>query len=44
VDPARLYPCTDCGLVPRSRQAAGAKMAALVEGTRMVRRELDRQS
>jgi len=44
VDPARLYPCTDCGLVPRSRLAARAKMAALVEGTRLVRRELGAQA
>ena len=40
VDPARLYPCTDCGLVPRTRAAARGKLAALVEGTRIVRREL----
>ncbi len=40
VDPGRLFPCTDCGLVPRSRQAARGKLRALVEGTRLVRREL----
>jgi len=40
VDPARLYPCTDCGLGPRTRAAARGKLAALVEGTRIVRREL----
>jgi 5-methyltetrahydropteroyltriglutamate--homocysteine methyltransferase len=40
VDPARLFPCTDCGLVPRSRQAAQDKLRALVEGARLVRREL----
>ena len=40
VDPTRLYPCTDCGLVPRTRAAARGKLAALVEGTRIVRREL----
>ena len=40
VDPARLYPCTDCGLVPRRRAAARGKLAALVEGARIVRREL----
>jgi 5-methyltetrahydropteroyltriglutamate--homocysteine methyltransferase len=40
VDAARLYPCTDCGLVPRSRPAARAKLAALVEGARLVRRDL----
>ena len=40
VDPRRLFPCTDCGLVPRTRQAARAKLRALVEGARIVRREL----
>jgi 5-methyltetrahydropteroyltriglutamate--homocysteine methyltransferase len=40
VDPGRLYPCTDCGLVPRSRAAAIGKLRALVEGARLVRREL----
>jgi len=40
VEPGRLFPCTDCGLVPRSRQAAMGKLRALVEGARLVRREL----
>jgi 5-methyltetrahydropteroyltriglutamate--homocysteine methyltransferase len=40
VDPERLYTCTDCGLVPRTRQAARGKLRALVEGTRLVNREL----
>jgi len=35
-------PCTDCGLVPRSRAAALGKMRALAEGAAMVRRELGR--
>jgi 5-methyltetrahydropteroyltriglutamate--homocysteine methyltransferase len=39
-DPARLYPCTDCGLVTRSRSVARAKMKALVEGAAIVRKEL----
>jgi len=42
VDPGRLFPCTDCGLVPRTRPAARAKLRALVEGARIVRRELGR--
>src|SRR5215475_14428732 len=42
VDPGRLFPCTDCGLVPRTRGAARAKLSALVEGTRIIRRELGR--
>jgi len=41
VGPESLYPCTDCGLVPRSRQAARRKLRALVEGARLVRRELE---
>src|SRR5215813_7170527 len=40
VAPERLFPCTDCGLVPRSRGAALAKLRALAEGTAIVRREL----
>jgi len=40
VDPERLLTCTDCGLVPRTRQAARGKLRALVEGTRLVNREL----
>jgi 5-methyltetrahydropteroyltriglutamate--homocysteine methyltransferase len=35
-----LYPCTDCGLMPRSRNAARAKMRALADGARIVRAEL----
>ena len=40
VDPAHLQPCTDCGLVPRTRAAARGKMRALVEGAALVRAEL----
>lgn len=39
-DAERLMPCTDCGLVPRPRPVARAKMAALGEATRMVRATL----
>jgi 5-methyltetrahydropteroyltriglutamate--homocysteine methyltransferase len=35
-----LLPCTDCGLVPRSREAARGKMRALAEGAAIVRGEL----
>jgi 5-methyltetrahydropteroyltriglutamate--homocysteine methyltransferase len=42
VEPERLFPCTDCGMVPRSRSAARGKMKALVEGARIVRAELSR--
>ncbi len=40
VEPEHLLPCTDCGLVPRSRSAARGKMQALAEGAALVRREL----
>ena len=40
VDPGRLFPCTDCGMVPRSRHSARGKLRALVEGAQLVRREL----
>ena len=40
VAPDRLYPCTDCGMVPRSRAAARGKMKALADGAWIVRTEL----
>ena len=40
VAPEHLKPCTDCGLVPRTRGAAIGKMRALAEGAAMVAREL----
>jgi 5-methyltetrahydropteroyltriglutamate--homocysteine methyltransferase len=40
VPPARLMPCTDCGLVPRSRESARGKMQALATGAALVRAEL----
>jgi 5-methyltetrahydropteroyltriglutamate--homocysteine methyltransferase len=40
VEAARLLPCTDCGMVPRSRGAALGKMRALAAGAALVRREL----
>ena len=40
VAPERLWPSTDCGLVPRTRAAARGKMKALAEGARIVRSEL----
>jgi 5-methyltetrahydropteroyltriglutamate--homocysteine methyltransferase len=39
VSPERLFPCTDCGLVPRSREAARGKLRALAAGAAIVRRE-----
>jgi len=39
-DPERLMPCTDCGLVPRPRAVAAAKMRALADGAALVRNTL----
>jgi 5-methyltetrahydropteroyltriglutamate--homocysteine methyltransferase len=36
----RLYPCTNCGMVPLPRAVARAKLRALGAGARIVRREL----
>ena len=41
VDPARLHPCTDCGLVPRTRFAAAGKMRALAQAAALVRAEIE---
>jgi 5-methyltetrahydropteroyltriglutamate--homocysteine methyltransferase len=40
VAPERLLPCTDCGMVPRSRAAASGKMRALAAGAAIVRAEV----
>jgi 5-methyltetrahydropteroyltriglutamate--homocysteine methyltransferase len=40
VPPERLFPCTDCGLVPRTRQASLGKLRALVQGAAVVRRDI----
>ena len=40
VAPEHLKPCTDCGLVPRSREAALGKMRALAKGAALVAREV----
>jgi 5-methyltetrahydropteroyltriglutamate--homocysteine methyltransferase len=37
---SRVKPCTDCGLIPRSREAARGKMRALAAGAAIVRAEL----
>jgi 5-methyltetrahydropteroyltriglutamate--homocysteine methyltransferase len=36
----RIYPCTNCGMVPLSREVARAKLKALGAGAAAVRREL----
>ncbi|MBI4592969.1 MAG: methionine synthase [Candidatus Rokubacteria bacterium] len=40
VPPERLYPCTNCGMVPLPREVALGKLEALGAGARLVRREL----
>ena len=40
VPAARLFPSTDCGLVPRTREASRGKMRALAAGAAIVRAEL----
>ena len=44
VAPDKLYPCTDCGMIPRSREAARGKMKALADGARIVRTETDKRT
>ena len=36
----RMYPCTNCGMVPLPRDVARGKLRALAEGAAIVRREL----
>jgi 5-methyltetrahydropteroyltriglutamate--homocysteine methyltransferase len=38
---AKLYPCTNCGMVPLARDVARGKLAALAAGAAIVRAELD---
>jgi 5-methyltetrahydropteroyltriglutamate--homocysteine methyltransferase len=40
VPPDKLYPCTNCGMVPLSRAVAQGKLRALAAGAAVVRREL----
>ena len=40
VPPERLYPCTNCGMVPLAREVALGKLKALASGAALVRREL----
>jgi len=42
VPAARIFPCTNCGMVPLSRAVARAKLGALGAGAALVRRELSR--
>lgn len=40
VDADKLYPCTNCGMAPLSRETARNKLIALSEGADIVRQEL----
>lgn len=40
VDADKLYPCTNCGMAPLSRDVARGKLEALSAGTQIVRQEL----
>lgn len=40
VAPEKLYPCTNCGLVPLSREASRGKLRALAAGAAIIREEL----
>jgi 5-methyltetrahydropteroyltriglutamate--homocysteine methyltransferase len=40
VAPDKLFPCTNCGMVPLSRAVAQGKLKALAAGAEIVRREL----
>jgi 5-methyltetrahydropteroyltriglutamate--homocysteine methyltransferase len=40
----KLYPCTNCGMAPMNRGVAYGKLAALVQGAALVRRELRRDT
>ena len=40
VPPEKLYPCTNCGMVPLDRSVALGKLKALAAGARIVRKEL----
>lgn len=40
VDADKLYPCTNCGMAPLSRQVATGKLKALSAGAEIVRKEL----
>jgi 5-methyltetrahydropteroyltriglutamate--homocysteine methyltransferase len=37
VAPERIFPCTNCGMVPMARDVAYAKLAALAEGAKLAR-------
>jgi len=40
VDADKIYPCTNCGMAPLSREVARQKLQALAAGTEIMRKEL----
>lgn len=42
VAPEKLYPCTNCGMVPLARDVARGKLRSLAAGAAIVRKELGR--
>jgi 5-methyltetrahydropteroyltriglutamate--homocysteine methyltransferase len=40
VPPERLFPCTNCGMAPMSRDVAAAKLVALGQGAALARRRI----
>ena len=44
VPPDRLYPCTNCGMVPLPRASAVGKLHALAAGAQIVRAELAKEA
>ena len=43
VPPERLFPCTNCGMVPLPRAVVRGKLAALAQGAAIIRASLDRR-
>jgi 5-methyltetrahydropteroyltriglutamate--homocysteine methyltransferase len=43
VAPEKLYPCTNCGMVPLPRAVAQGKLRSLAAGAALVREELERR-
>ena len=44
VAPGKLFPCTNCGMVPLPRPVALAKLHALAAGAGIVRAELTKSA
>ena len=42
VDADKLYPCTNCGMVPLSQHVTRGKLNALSAGAEIIRQELTR--